>query len=89
MLNLSQRLILGCVLIAALGVSLVVTIHRALAQAGELRLAVALVTSLILVEVATVMLVLHPIRMLANDAKKLLTVISSIGWNGAAATALA
>jgi signal transduction histidine kinase len=71
MLNLTQRLILGCVLIAALAVTLVATIHRALVAAGELHLAVALLVSLILVEVATVMLVLHPIRMLANDARKI------------------
>lgn len=71
MLNLSQRLILGCVLIGALAVALVAGTHRALAQAGELRLAIALLLSLILVEVGTVMVVLHPIRMLANDAKKI------------------
>ncbi|HEY1577707.1 MAG TPA: ATP-binding protein [Terracidiphilus sp.] len=71
MLNLLQRLILGCVLIAALGAAMVAATHRALAQAGELRLAVALLISLILVEVAMVMLVLHPIRMLANDAKRI------------------
>ena len=71
MLNLTQRLILGCVVIAALGVALVAATHRALAAAGEVRLAIALLVSLILVEVATVMLVLHPIRMVANDARKI------------------
>jgi signal transduction histidine kinase len=71
MLNLTQRLIIGCVVIAALAVGLVAAAHRALAAAGQLHLAVALVVSLILVEVATVMLVLHPIRMLADDARKI------------------
>ena len=71
MLNLTQRLILGCVVIAALGVALVAATHRALVAAGEMRLAIALLVSLILVEVATVMLVLHPIRMVANDARKI------------------
>jgi signal transduction histidine kinase len=71
MLNLTQRLILGCVVIAALAVWLVAATHRALAAAGQMHLAVALLTSLILVEVATVMLVLHPIRMLAADARKI------------------
>lgn len=71
MLNLTQRLILGCVLIAALAVSLVIVTHRALAGAGELRVAVALLISLILAEVATVMIVLHPIRIVAADARKI------------------
>lgn len=71
MLNLTQRLVLGCLLIAALAVSLVAATHRALARAGDLHLAIALVLSLILVEVATVMLVLHPIRIVASDARKI------------------
>ena len=71
MLNLSQRLILGSVLVAALGVSLVALTHRALAAAGQFHLAIALLISLILVEVATVALVLHPIGMVAGDTKKI------------------
>ncbi|WP_348260723.1 ATP-binding protein [Telmatobacter sp. DSM 110680] len=71
MLNLTQRLIIGCVVIAALGVCLVAFTHRALVVAGQWHLAIALLISLILVEVATVMLVLHPIRMLASDAVKI------------------
>jgi signal transduction histidine kinase len=71
MLSLTQRLIFGCVLIAALAISLVAATHRALAAAGELHLAVALLISLVLVEVATVMLVLHPIRILSDDARKI------------------
>jgi len=71
MLNLTQRLILGCVVIAVLAVSLVAATHRALSAAGQMHLAIALLVSLILIEVATVMLVLHPIRMLADDARKI------------------
>ncbi len=71
MLNLSQRLILGCLLIAALGVSLVAVTHRALASAGQLHFAVAILISLILIEVAMTVLVLQPIRMLASDTKKI------------------
>jgi len=64
-------LILGCVVIAVLAVSLVAATHRALSAAGQMHLAIALLVSLILIEVATVMLVLHPIRMLADDARKI------------------
>jgi NtrC-family two-component system sensor histidine kinase KinB len=71
MLNLTQRLILGCVVIAVLAVWMVAATHRALAAAGQMHLAVALLISLILVELGTVMLVLHPIRMLAGDARKI------------------
>ena len=71
MLNLSQRLILGCVLVAALGASLVAASHRALATVGELPLALAILILLVVVEAATVALVLHPIRMLARDAQKI------------------
>ena len=39
MLNLSQRLILGCVLLAGLTVGLVAVTHRALEAAGQSRLA--------------------------------------------------
>jgi two-component system, NtrC family, sensor histidine kinase KinB len=69
--NLSQRLFLGCVLVAALGIGIVTFAHRALAAAGELNVAIALLVSMILVEIATVMLVLHPIRVLADDFKKI------------------
>jgi PAS domain S-box-containing protein len=71
MLNLTQRLILGAVVVTALGVTLVAATHRALAAAGELPLALALLSVLILVELAIVVLVLYPIRMLANDVRKI------------------
>lgn len=71
MLNLSQRLILGCVLVAALGVGLVAAGHHALAAAGQWHLALAILIAMILVEVVMVVLVLHPIRVLANDFKQI------------------
>lgn len=71
MLNLSQRLILGCVLVAALGISLVAVGHRALEAAGQWHLALTILISMILVEVVMVALVLHPIAVLADDFKKI------------------
>ncbi len=71
MLNLKHRLILGCVVVAALAVGLVAIAHRALASAGLSGLAYAFIVALVLVEVGTVLLVLHPIKMLARDTKKI------------------
>ena len=71
MLNLSQRLILGCVLLAGLTFGLVVVTHRALQAAGQARLAYGFVLLALLVEVATVYFVLSPIRMLAKDARRI------------------
>jgi NtrC-family two-component system sensor histidine kinase KinB len=84
MLNLTQRLILGCVVIAALAVCLVVLTHRALAATGQLYFAVALLACLVLVELATAMLVLRPIRMLADDARKIArgSLEHRVEWSG-------
>jgi len=71
MLNLSQRLILGCVLLAGLTVGLVLATHRALAAAGQSKLAFLFVVAAMLVEVGTIYSVLRPIRMLARDAHKI------------------
>jgi PAS domain S-box-containing protein len=71
MLNLSQRLILGCVLLAGLTVGLVAATHRALEAAGQSRLAWAFVLAALLVELGTVYFVLRPIRMLARDAYRI------------------
>jgi signal transduction histidine kinase len=73
MLNLTQRLILGCVLIAALCAGLVAMTHRALAAAGDSFIATAFVITIVVVEFGTILLVLRPIKMLANDAKKIAT----------------
>src|SRR5580698_6314764 len=71
MLNLAQRLILGCVLLAALMVGLVTATHRALQATGQLGLAWAFVAIAILVSVVTVYLVLRPMHRLATDAHKI------------------
>jgi signal transduction histidine kinase len=71
MLNLSQRLILGCVLLAGLTVGLVLATHKALAAAGQSKLALIFVVAAMLVEVGTIYSVLRPIRMLARDAHRI------------------
>jgi len=71
MLNLSQRLILGCILLAGLTVGLVVATHGALAAAGQSTLAYLFVGAAVLIELGTVYFVLGPIHMLARDARKI------------------
>ncbi|MGA2849093.1 MAG: PAS domain-containing protein, partial [Terracidiphilus sp.] len=71
MLNLVQRLILGCVLIAGLALWLVAATHRALAASGQSVLAYALFAGLLLAEGAMVYFVLRPINMLAKDARRI------------------
>ena len=71
MLNLVQRLILGCVLIAGLALWLVAATHRALAAGGQSGLAYALFAGLLLAEGAMVYFVLRPINMLAKDARRI------------------
>jgi NtrC-family two-component system sensor histidine kinase KinB len=64
MLNLAQRLILGCVLLAGITIGLAAATHRALANAGQAPLAVAFSVMAVVVAVATVAFVLLPIRSL-------------------------
>jgi two-component system, NtrC family, sensor histidine kinase KinB len=71
MLNLAQRLILGCVLLAGLMVGLVLATHRALQAAGQWHLAWAIVVAAFLVAIGTVFFVLRPIQTLARDAHKI------------------
>ena len=71
MLNLTQRLILGCCLMAALTLGLLAIAHRALQAAGLLGTAWLLVGAAVLVELATVYAVLRPIQILARDARKI------------------
>jgi NtrC-family two-component system sensor histidine kinase KinB len=71
MLNLTQRLILGCVLLAGLALGLVATTHHALQARGQLGLAWGFVVAAILVEVGIVYSVLRPIQALARDAQKI------------------
>jgi NtrC-family two-component system sensor histidine kinase KinB len=71
MLNLSQRLILGCLLLAGVTAGLIAMTHRALAAAGETRLAWGFVAAAILVAALTIYTVLTPIRQVARDAHKI------------------
>ena len=71
MLNLSQRLILGCALLAGLVLGLLILSHRALAAAGLAGIAYLFAAAAILIAVATVVAVQHPIRILARDARKI------------------
>jgi signal transduction histidine kinase len=69
--NLSQRLILGCVLLAGLMAGLVITTHQALAAAGQSRLAWMMVAAAALVAAGTIYFVLRPIGQLARDARRI------------------
>src|SRR5271165_40042 len=71
MLNLAQRLILGCVLLAALTLGLLLATRHALQAAGQWNLALGLALAAILVEAGTVFFVLRPIHGLATDAQKI------------------
>ena len=71
MLNLAQRLILGCVLLTGLTLGLVAVTHRALAAAGQAKLAYVFVLAAVLVGAGTIYFVLRPIHRVARDAKKI------------------
>ncbi len=71
MLNLTQRLILGCVLLACLVAGLVAIAHRALAASGQLHLGYAVAVAASLIAAATIYFVLKPIETLASDARRI------------------
>lgn len=71
MLNLTQRLILGCAVLAALVVWLGAEAHGALAAAGHGALAIALPVTAVAMAVVTVLAVLLPMRKLARDARRI------------------
>jgi NtrC-family two-component system sensor histidine kinase KinB len=71
MLNFSQRLILGCILLGCLTVGLAIAAHRALAAAGQLGLAYGFGAAAILVAAATIFFALRPVQMLARDAHRI------------------
>jgi signal transduction histidine kinase len=71
MLNLSQRLILGCVILVCLMGGLVAATHGALATAGQTRLAYALVCAAVVVAAGTIYFVLRPIHNVARDARRI------------------
>lgn len=71
MLNLTQRLILGCVLLGLLTAGLAIAAHRALAAAGLSHLAYAFGVAALLIAAATILSVLLPIRKLARDTQRI------------------
>jgi signal transduction histidine kinase len=71
LLNLSQRLILGCVLLAGLTLGLVIATHSAFEAAGLAPLAYACALAALLVAAATIFFVLQPLRKVAGDASKI------------------
>jgi len=70
-LNLTQRLILGSVLLAGLTLGLLAVTHRALQAAGQLALAWGFVLAAFLVAAGLAYLVLQPLHRLARDARKI------------------
>ncbi len=71
MLNLTQRLILGCLLLACLTGALVVVTHRALTAAGQSGLAYGFFAAALLVEMGMVFFILRPIHKVARDARRI------------------
>lgn len=83
MFNLTQRLILGCALLAGLVVGLLLFAHRALAAAGVAAAGWLFGAAAIVVAIATVLAVHRPIRNLARDARKIVdgNLEHRIGWS--------
>lgn len=71
MLNLAQRLILGCVLLAGITIGLAAVAHHALTGSGQSWLAIAFSMAAVAVAAATIAMVLWPIRGLARDVRKI------------------
>jgi two-component system, NtrC family, sensor histidine kinase KinB len=71
MLSLSQRLILGCALLALLVVALAIAARHALAAAGQSGLAYGFAAAALAIAVATVYIVLRPIHSVARDARRI------------------
>jgi signal transduction histidine kinase len=71
MLNLSQRLILGCVLLACLTVGLVALTHTALAAEGLSGISYLFILAAFLIELGTIYFVLRPIHKVARDAHRI------------------
>jgi NtrC-family two-component system sensor histidine kinase KinB len=71
MLNVTQRLILGCAALAGLTLWLSLAARGPMAAAGHHTLAIALPAAAIMLAVLTILAVLAPLRMLARDARKI------------------
>jgi NtrC-family two-component system sensor histidine kinase KinB len=76
MLNLTQRLTLGCVLLVALSLTLAVWVHRELVPLGKASSHAAIILwllsgSAILVATGTLILVLRPIQQVSKDIRRI------------------
>jgi NtrC-family two-component system sensor histidine kinase KinB len=76
MLNLTQRLTVGCVLLVALSLTLAVWVHRVLVPGGKAGGTHALILwllsgSVILVATTTLILVLRPIQQVSKDIRRI------------------
>jgi two-component system, NtrC family, sensor histidine kinase KinB len=71
LLNLTQRLILGCVLLACLTAAMVAVTHNALAAAGQLGFGYAVIVAALVIAACTVYFVLRPLNQLASDAHRI------------------
>jgi two-component system, NtrC family, sensor histidine kinase KinB len=71
MVNLAQRLILGCVLLAASTIGLALACRHALLVAGDSSIAIGFSILAALLALSTILMVLLPIQMLARDARKI------------------
>jgi PAS domain S-box-containing protein len=71
MLNLTQRLVFGCVLLTGLTIALAVTTRHTQRAAGDGSMGPAFAGAAVLVCVGTLFLVMRPIHKLARDAKKI------------------
>jgi NtrC-family two-component system sensor histidine kinase KinB len=76
MLNLTQRLTVGCVLLVALSLTLAVWVHRVLVPSGKAGGTHALIlwllsSAVILVATATLILVLRPIQQVSKDIRRI------------------
>lgn len=71
MLNLAQRLIIGCTLLGCLTAALVIAAHKALGASGQLGLGYAFIAAAVVIAAVTVFFVLRPVQMLARDAHRI------------------
>lgn len=71
MLNLTQRLVLGCAVLAGLMVWLAIVARKPLAAAGYPALPAALAIAAIVAAIVTIVAVLWPIRNLARDTRRI------------------
>jgi signal transduction histidine kinase len=71
MLNLTQRLFLGCLLLAGLAAGFIAITHKALLAAGLAGLSYGFLAAVILVAALTAFFILLPIRGLARDAHRI------------------